>query len=128
MRYSDIAYFEVPSVLAKRLGYKRICAVGKDVFVVPKPQAREIPQIVINRDPGELINGLRDINVIGIIFEGEELTKKVVEKASELKKIIFIPVGQLTQVGIRERGPKIGKLRKIILTRLLFGKDVDEIF
>ena len=124
MRCSDIAQFEVPKDLTKRLGYTNVYVSGKDLVVVRAPQSGEIPQIIINNDPGILINGLRNINVIGIIFEGEELTKKVVEKAAELKKTIFIPIAQLTLLGIEERGPKIGRLRKIIFSAHKLGARV----
>lgn len=124
MRCSDIAQFEVPKDLAKRLGYSNIYVSGKDLMVVKVPQHRDIPQIVMNSDPGILINGLRDINVIGIIFEREELTKKVVEKASEVKKMIFVPIAQLTRANIEERGPKIGRLRKIIFSAHKLGARV----
>ena len=50
--------------------------------------------------------------MIGIIFEGEELTKKVVEKAAELKQTRFIPIAQLTLLGIEERGPKMREAKK----------------
>lgn len=120
----DIACFEVPVDLAKRLGYKKIYATGKDIIVVSRPQGGEIPQIVMSRDSGVLVNGLRDIGVIGIIFDGDDLTKKVVEKASELKKTVFVPVGRLTQMNIRERGPKIGRLRKIIFSAHKLGARV----
>jgi hypothetical protein len=124
MRYSDVAQFEVPKDLAKRLGYKTVYVSGKDLLVVHTPQGRDIPQIVANSDPGVLISGLKDANVLGVIFEGEELTKKVVEKASEFKKIIFIPVGRLTRAGIEERGPKIGRLRRIIFSAHKLGARV----
>lgn len=125
MAYSDVVQFGVSKDLVRRLGYKTMCEVGKDMVLVQRPQpGNEIPQIVRNRDPGVLINGLRDINVVGIIFDREELTKKVVEKAGELKKTIFIPVGELTLVNVAERGPKVGRMRKIIFSAHKLGARV----
>jgi len=116
MAFFDIASFEVESGLRARLGYKRIYVNGKDIEVVPRPKAARVPQIVVGDDPGLLINWLRDANVIGVIFKDNQLSKKVIEKAAELRKTIFVPVNQFFGVSPQHRGARMGKARKIILS------------
>ena len=113
MRYSDIVRFGVRPDLSKRLGYTKVLVIGKDLLLEQRVRADEKPQIIMNRDPGVLINAVKDINVIGIAFEGDELIRRVLEKAAEYRKIVFIPIGQMTIADRKERGPKLGRLRKI---------------
>jgi hypothetical protein len=114
MRYTDIAYFGVRDSLAKRIGYDKIYVVGKDIEIVSRACPTSLPQIVIGNDPGTLIGALKSPDVIGVIFESDELSKNVVEKASELKKTVFVPVGGFTKTVVEERGRRAGRLRKIM--------------
>ena len=114
MAYFDIALFEVNGELSKRLGYRKIYCSGKDFEISKRLGSTGLPQIVINKDPGTLIGAVRNGGVAGIIFEENELSKKVVEKAEETKKTIFIPIRQLMGVPTRTRGSRVNGIRKII--------------
>lgn len=114
MRYFDIVKFEPDKSLCSRLGYKNVYSVGKDIQVSERPLKYEVPQIVISNDQGILIGALRDGGVVGIIFKDNELNKKIIEKAAELRKTIFIPLTGIVGTGAAERKQNIQKVRKII--------------
>ena len=116
MRYFDIALCEVPEELCRRLGYKKIYCCGKDLFINRRPVKAQGLQIIISKDPGVLMGALKDSSVVGIIFEEDELAKRVVEKAAELKKTIFIPIGGVVGSDAQRRSVKVNKIRKIIFS------------
>ena len=124
MRCSDIVSFDVDRDLVRRLGIKKVFVVGKDLFVSERPLQNGKPQIIMSNDPGLLVNGVRSPEVLGIIFAGGELTKAVLEKVVEYKKVVFVPVGRLLSVGIAERGPELGRIRKIVLASRKAGAQV----
>jgi len=114
VKYFDIARFEPDMQFLSRLGYGRVYCIGKDVELAPRPGGTRIPQIVASADQGALIAALKDSNVIGIIFEGNDPIKKVVEKAKELGKPVFLPINALIGQGQGQsaRGHALGRLRK----------------
>ncbi len=124
MGYFDIAHFGVGEDLCKRLGYKKIYCVGKDLVVSGRTEKTDLPLIVISKDPGTLIGAVRDSCVAGIVFEDNELAKKVVEKAAEMGKTVFLVVGQLMKTTVKERGVRVGRMRKIILASRKMGARV----
>lgn len=124
MIYFDIARFDVSDGICKRLGYKKIYRAGKDVVISGGVEKAPVPLIVVSKDPGVLIGAVRDNNVVGIIFEENELTKKVVEKAAEMKKVVFLAVGQLMRIPPKERGFRVSRMRKIILASHKMGARV----
>jgi len=115
MVYFDLASFEVDGKLSRRLGYKKIYAAGKDVWIFERPDNRHVPQIVISKDPGVLFSALRSRDVKGIIFRDNEFAKRVAKKAAESGKTIFVPLAQLLEVSERERSSRAGRMRKIIM-------------
>lgn len=116
MDYFDIAAFAVDAGLARRLGYRRIYCSGVDVVVSDRQQGDSAKQIIVSSDPGALIGALRSNRVVGIVFKDNELIKKVVEKASELGKTVYVPVGTLSRGGPRERTARLNRIRKIIIS------------
>lgn len=50
--------------------------------------------------------------------------KKVVEKAAEMKKVVFLAVGQLMRIPPKERGFRVSRMRKIILASHKMGARV----
>jgi RNase P/RNase MRP subunit p30 len=113
-----MALFQVDAGLAKRLGYKKIYSSGIDFgFGFSKMADRKFKSlVVVSKDPGVLMGALRDPEVAGIIFQDNELTKKVLEKAAEMKKTVFVPLSQITSCPVQERSYRIHKMRKIILS------------
>lgn len=124
MKCSDVVSFNVPEELARKLGFGKIFVSGRDLFISEIPVENGKPQIIISRDPSRLIGGVRNPNVIGIIFAGGDLTKTVLEKVVEYKKAVFVPVGRLLSVDVRERGPELGRIRKIVLASRKAGANV----
>ncbi len=112
VKYFDIARFEPDMQFLSRLGYGKVYCVGRDVELAVRPGGARIPQIVASADQGVLFAALKDSNVIGIIFEGNEPIKKVVEKAKELGKPVFLPINVLIGQGQGARGHALGRLRK----------------
>ena len=115
MRYFDIAMFEVDPKLQTRLGYYKIHAANKDIYVSTSlPDATSYkPCIVLSSDQETLIRAVREANTIGIIIEGSEPSKKVIGKAKEYGKTVFIPAGKLTASPSGARQPILRGLRKI---------------
>ncbi|MHB1829932.1 MAG: hypothetical protein ACYCO0_00915 [Candidatus Micrarchaeaceae archaeon] len=124
MVYFDIARFGAGDGLCKRLGYKKIYCVGKDVVISGRVEKTGVPLIVISKDPGTLIGAVRDGGVVGIVFDENELTKKVVEKAAEMNKVVYLAVGQLMRTTVQERGFRISRMRKIVLAARKMGARV----
>ncbi len=113
MNYYDIALFEVEKGLQKRLGYDKIYSIGKDISIQPTPKHSSIPIIIKSGDPGQMIRFLRESEVVGIIFEGNVLSKKTIEKAAEANKTIFVPVSMLLWQDVWGRQAELRKIKQI---------------
>ena len=124
MKCSDIVSFDIDQDLAAQLGIRKVFVVGKDLFVFERPVSNGKPQIIMSDDPGVLISGVRNPEVLGIIFAEGNLTKAVLERVVEYKKIVFVPIGRLLTVEMAERGAELGRIRKIVLASRKAGADV----
>ena len=124
MKCSDIVSFDVDRNLTRKLGIKKVFVVGKDLFVSERLVQNGKPQIIMSSDPGQLVSGVRAPEVLGIIFAGGDLTKAVLEKVVEYKKVVFVPIGNLLTVGVAARGPELGRIRKIVLASRKAGATV----
>lgn len=114
MKYYDITTLDIDKGLQKRLGYAKIYVAGKDIAVQTVPRQNSIPVIVKSKDQNVLLKSLKDNSVCGIILEGNLLNKKVIEKASEIRKTIFIPVSYLLWLGVWERQSELQKIKHIL--------------
>ena len=112
MKNFDIVRFRPDSGLISRLGYGKVYCAGTDVDIRSRITPSRLPLIIESGDPGVLITALRDNEVAGIIFEGNNPIRRVVEKASELRKTVFIPIKVLINSEPQERGKVLGNLRK----------------
>lgn len=124
MKCSDIVSFDIDKDLARRLGIKKIFVIGKDLLVSERPVPGGKPQIIMSSDPGLLASGVRGPEVLGIVFAGGDLTKAVLEKVVEYKKTVFVPVGRMLTAGAAERGPELGRIRKVVLASRKAGAKV----
>ncbi|MCL4364895.1 MAG: hypothetical protein M1569_03740 [Candidatus Marsarchaeota archaeon] len=112
MRNFDIVRFGPDSGFISRLGYSKVYCAGTDVDIKRRITPSKVPLIIEGRDPGVLITALRDSGVAGIIFEGNNPIRRVVEKAAEMGKTVFMPVGVLINSAPQERGKALSNLRK----------------
>ncbi len=103
MRYFDIVKFDVDAALTKRLGYHKVYVVGKDLEICHGTEGLPGPKIVLGWDPGVLARSLKQPDVVGMVFEGKELNRKLIEKAAELEKNVFVPIRNLLSYDIGER-------------------------
>lgn len=114
MKYYDITAIDIDSALQRRLGYSKIYVAGRDVAVQATPKQSSIPMIIRSKDQNVLFKSLKDNSVRGIILEGNFLNKKVIEKASEIRKTIFIPVSYLLWLGVWDRQAELQKIKRIL--------------
>jgi hypothetical protein len=112
MKPFDIAAFEVGADLQKRLGFARIYSTAKDISISQRSSGAHMPTIVSSMDPGALITAAREPEVIGIMPQGPEPSRKAIEKAAEYGKTIFIPVGGFTETGTAQRQLILRSMRK----------------
>src|SRR5579864_7413164 len=116
MKYYDITAFDVGKDLQKRLGYAKISAAGKDVSIQSTPKQGVLPIIIKSKDANMLLRSLNEPSVCGIILEGNILNKKIIEKASESGKTIFMPVSHLLWCSVWERQSELQKIKHILST------------
>lgn len=116
MQYFDIVRNDVvDQEMAKRLGYKRILAIGKDLDLLqnlggtPKREA-----VVISKDPGTLIRATRENRIVGIMFEGNEIVAKAMMAAKDNEKTVILSIEGLNGGGTGLRLSTIYKLRKML--------------
>ncbi|MDE1768466.1 MAG: hypothetical protein KGH64_03895 [Candidatus Micrarchaeota archaeon] len=113
MKFYDFSKIEVDLQLQTRLGFAKIYS-EKDMPIESTINQRGIAHIVISKSPDTLSKALRSPDVKGIIFEGNEFNKKIIEKAAEARKVILIPVSYLLWQNVHERQKAVHDIRKAI--------------
>ncbi len=102
----------IDNTLAAKLGYKKIFAAC-DIGIVERPVDRSY--ILRSAEPGTIFKALGDINCRGVIFKGNELIKKTLEKAASNGKLVIMPVSEITQAS----GPTF--MRNVYRLRSIFA-------
>ncbi len=125
LKYYDLSYLSnIDEGLEKRLGYKKIFVIGKDVHLVNSQKPVEGKTIVKSKDPKNIASALKDNNTIGVLFDDNVLLKKAIEAAGDNDKLVILSLSDVVGKGPLQASRNMGRIRTIISFAKRFNADI----
>jgi hypothetical protein len=105
--------------LGKRLGYKKLFRVGKDVDILEGPAKAKGKSIIRSGDLEVIARGLKQATVIGLLPKNLYASKRTLDSVRENEKLFFIPLSEVTcSEGVSLDG-NLAKMRKLVRSILM---------
>ncbi len=113
----------VDQKLARRLGYKRVLIVGKDVALLNAGNDTK-KTVIYAKNMDAVARHVKSRDVVGFIFDDSSIIRKALEEIHENGKLVVLPLSQIMQHDQRARLRGIGRMRRLLKTALRYRAQV----